>query len=225
MSSFGTPAQQQLHKKFFVPFFHWQDDAKLREWLREQDPDELEQYLDWFDWTNHRDRETLGRQELRKLRSTTAKLGSLSSGELPSLAKLKNKPLIEWAGGARVTLAIVFTDIVDSTALGIQLGDAAMSEVRRRHFAQSTALVAKYAGREIKTIGDSVMAVFRSAGAKIRYSGREAAGSERSADRRPIDWGLAALSRRPVQRAASSRAHARALSSFCPEVAYHSLPV
>jgi hypothetical protein len=88
MSSFGTPAQQQLHKKFFVPFFHWQDDAKLREWLREQDPDELEQYLDWFDWTNHRDRETLGRQELRKLRNTTAKVGSISGRELPLLDKL-----------------------------------------------------------------------------------------------------------------------------------------
>jgi class 3 adenylate cyclase len=52
-----------------------------------------------------------------------------------------------------LTLAIVFTDIVGSTALNVELGDAAMSEVRRRHFAQSTALLAKHAGYEVKTNG------------------------------------------------------------------------
>jgi hypothetical protein len=34
------------------------------------------------------------------------------------------KSLLEWAGGNRVTLAIVFTDIVGSTALNVELGDA-----------------------------------------------------------------------------------------------------
>ena len=82
----------------------------------------------------------------------------------------EHKSLLEWAGGARITLAIVFTDIVGSTALNVEFGDAAMSEVRRRHFAQSAALLAKYAGREIKTIGDSVMAVFRSAETALDYA-------------------------------------------------------
>src|SRR5271154_6908263 len=59
---------------------------------------------------------------------------------LPPESNVENKPLIEWAGGARVTLAIVFTDIVGSTALGVQLGDAAMKEVRRAHFAYSETL-------------------------------------------------------------------------------------
>ena len=73
----GTPAQQELGQKFFGPFFHWTDDTELREWLREQDPDELEQFLNWFDFTNHREIEkTLGRQELRKLRNPTANLSS-----------------------------------------------------------------------------------------------------------------------------------------------------
>ena len=88
---------------------------------------------------------------------------------LPPEANVKIKPLIEWAGGSRVTLAIVFTDIVGSTALGVELGDTAMGEVRRKHFAQSTTLIAKQAGREIKTIGDSVMAVFRSVEAALDY--------------------------------------------------------
>jgi class 3 adenylate cyclase len=78
--------------------------------------------------------------------------------------------LKDWAGGARATLAIVFTDIVGSTALGVALGDAGMSEVRRAHFAQSTALAARHAGRELKTIGDSVMAVFRSIEAALGYA-------------------------------------------------------
>jgi class 3 adenylate cyclase len=78
--------------------------------------------------------------------------------------------LIEWAGGPRATLAIVFTDIVGSTALGVALGDAGMAEVRRAHFAQSTLLATRHRGREIKTIGDSVMAVFRSVEAALAYA-------------------------------------------------------
>jgi hypothetical protein len=65
----GTPAQQRLAKKFVAPFFNWDDDDKLREWLRQQEPDELEQFLDWFNFDTRRDRETLGRQELRRLRN------------------------------------------------------------------------------------------------------------------------------------------------------------
>ena len=45
----GTPAQQQLGRKFFDAFINWPDDTELRAWLQEQDPDELEQFLDWFD--------------------------------------------------------------------------------------------------------------------------------------------------------------------------------
>lgn len=65
----GTPAQQKLVARFFQPFFNWSDDEKLREWLREQDADALEQFLNWFDFNTRRDRESLGRQELRKLRA------------------------------------------------------------------------------------------------------------------------------------------------------------
>ena len=82
----------------------------------------------------------------------------------------EQKSLLDWAGGARVTLAIVFTDIVGSTALNIELGDIAMSEVRRKHFAQSTALLAKQGGYEVKTIGDSVMAAFKSVEAALDYA-------------------------------------------------------
>jgi class 3 adenylate cyclase len=71
--------------------------------------------------------------------------------------------LQDWAGGEQVTLAIVFTDVVGSTALGEDIRDETMNEVRRAHFAQSRRLTGQFQGREIKTIGDSLMAAFRSA--------------------------------------------------------------
>jgi class 3 adenylate cyclase/GTPase SAR1 family protein len=77
---------------------------------------------------------------------------------------------IQWAGDDRVTLAIVFTDVVGSTALGQELGDARMDELRRAHFDQSRKLIGQYKGREIKTIGDSFMAAFRSVGRALDYA-------------------------------------------------------
>jgi class 3 adenylate cyclase len=76
----------------------------------------------------------------------------------------------DWAGAEQVTLAIVFTDVVDSTALGEEIRDEAMNEVRRAHFAQSRRLIGQFQGREIKTIGDSFMAAFKSAGAALDYA-------------------------------------------------------
>ncbi len=75
-----------------------------------------------------------------------------------------------WAGGERVTLAIVFTDVVGSTALGEEIRDEAMNEIRRAHFAQSRKLIAQFNGREIKTIGDSFMAAFKSVDASFNYA-------------------------------------------------------
>jgi class 3 adenylate cyclase len=76
----------------------------------------------------------------------------------------------EWAGDDRATLAIAFTDIVGSTALGEELKDERMNEVRRAHFAQSRKLIEEYKGREIKTIGDSFMAAFKSVEKALDYA-------------------------------------------------------
>ena len=82
----------------------------------------------------------------------------------------RTKSFLDWAGGERVTLAIVFTDIVDSTALGEAIRDEAMDQVRRSHFARSRDLIRKFKGREIKTIGDSFMSAFRSVDAALDYA-------------------------------------------------------
>ena len=76
----------------------------------------------------------------------------------------------EWTEDGRVTLAIVFTDVVGSTALGEELKDEFMNDVRRAHFAQSRKLIARFKGREIKTIGDSFMAAFRSVEKALDYA-------------------------------------------------------
>jgi class 3 adenylate cyclase len=76
----------------------------------------------------------------------------------------------DWAGDGRVILTVVFTDIKDSTGLNDRLGDHAMDQIREGHFARSDALIARQGGRLIKTIGDSVMAAFRSVDAGLDYA-------------------------------------------------------
>ena len=75
----------------------------------------------------------------------------------------KTSSFVEWAGGKHVVLAIVFTDVVGSTKLGQELGDERFGEMRKAHFEQGRKLLGKYGGREIKMIGDSFMAAFKSA--------------------------------------------------------------
>lgn len=82
----------------------------------------------------------------------------------------EEQTLLSWAGGPRVTLAVVFTDIVASTALNIEFGDARMREICEKHFARSAALLALHAGYEVKRMGDGVMAVFRSVETAFEYA-------------------------------------------------------
>lgn len=81
-----------------------------------------------------------------------------------------SRDFLAWAGGDRVTLAIVFTDVVGSTAIGQRLRDEAMNRVRQAHFAQSRKLIRQFKGREIKTIGDSFMAAFKSVDLALDYA-------------------------------------------------------
>lgn len=74
--------------------------------------------------------------------------------------KAHTSKFLEWFGESRATLALVFTDIVGSTALGEALKDEAMGKVRQAHFKQSRRLISKYHGKEIKTLGDSFMTAF-----------------------------------------------------------------
>src|ERR1700731_4506959 len=58
---------------------------------------------------------------------------------------------------------VVFSDLVDSTALLARLGDDRMDRLRRAHVQDVTGAVTAAGGRLIKTLGDGAMASFESA--------------------------------------------------------------
>jgi class 3 adenylate cyclase/DNA-binding CsgD family transcriptional regulator/tetratricopeptide (TPR) repeat protein len=60
-------------------------------------------------------------------------------------------------------VALLFTDLVGSTDLLERLGDGAAEAIRREHFGLLRNAIAATRGREVKTLGDGVMAVFDSA--------------------------------------------------------------
>lgn len=82
---------------------------------------------------------------------------------------MKGQTLQEWAGKSRM-FALVFTDIVDSTALANELRDEKWIEVLLKHFAQARSLMEKYDHHEIKIIGDSFMVVFRDVLAALDFT-------------------------------------------------------
>jgi len=63
---------------------------------------------------------------------------------------------------------LLFSDLVDSTALLASLGDDRMDEIRRAHVQDVIDAVARNDGRVIKTLGDGVMASFESALGALR---------------------------------------------------------
>jgi class 3 adenylate cyclase len=58
--------------------------------------------------------------------------------------------------------AFVFTDVVSSTQMLESLGDDRADRLRRLHFRILRSTVAPYRGREVKSLGDGLMVVFRS---------------------------------------------------------------
>jgi class 3 adenylate cyclase/CheY-like chemotaxis protein len=62
------------------------------------------------------------------------------------------------------TLSVVFTDLVGSTELLARVGEEASDVLRRRHVELLRRCLDAYHGREVKGLGDGVMAVFEGAG-------------------------------------------------------------
>jgi class 3 adenylate cyclase len=74
---------------------------------------------------------------------------------------------------------VVFSDLVDSTALLARLGDDRMEFVRRAHVEDVTGAVAAAQGRLVKTLGDGTMASFDSALGALRAAAAIQAAVER----------------------------------------------
>jgi eukaryotic-like serine/threonine-protein kinase len=74
---------------------------------------------------------------------------------------------------------VVFSDLVDSTALLASLGDDRMDRIRRAHVTDVSDAVLRNRGRVVKTLGDGVMSSFESALGALRASAAIQAAVER----------------------------------------------
>ena len=70
--------------------------------------------------------------------------------------------------GNRVLATLLFTDLVDSTAMASELGDKRWRALLSAHFVAARAELERYRGREIKTTGDGLLATFDSPGQALR---------------------------------------------------------
>jgi serine/threonine protein kinase/class 3 adenylate cyclase/formylglycine-generating enzyme required for sulfatase activity/dienelactone hydrolase len=75
------------------------------------------------------------------------------------------------ADGARSSLlCLVFTDLVDSTALKSRLGDAAAGQLMARYHADVLGLASKGGGREIDSAGDGFFLTFEAPSAAVAFA-------------------------------------------------------
>ncbi len=79
---------------------------------------------------------------------------------VPHIGRFLETLRAEQAEFDRVLATVLFTDIVDSTAQAAAIGDARWKDTRARHDQIVRAQIARYRGREIKTMGDGFLAIF-----------------------------------------------------------------
>jgi class 3 adenylate cyclase len=80
---------------------------------------------------------------------------------LPEFRREFSSDLLRAGTSLRVArVALLFTDLTDSTALYSRVGDAKAFKVVHEHFDLLASIVAKHRGTLVKTIGDAVMAAF-----------------------------------------------------------------
>ena len=84
--------------------------------------------------------------------------------------KEDRKTLEEWAGSKHLSLTLVFTDIVESTKIGIKLRDPDWIDDLFKHFSQARELASRYDCYVVKVIGDSLMMAFRVSSEAIEFA-------------------------------------------------------
>ena len=97
---------------------------------------------------------------------------------------------------------ILFTDIVDSTSLTRKIGDEAAMELLEVHDSIVRDALAELGGREIKHLGDGIMASFVSAAAAVKCASRvqrEVTRHGRENKDRPFDVRLGIAAGEPVE--------------------------
>ena len=86
---------------------------------------------------------------------------------------------------SRQLAAIMFTDMVDSTAMTEELGDEVAMELVNAHDGIVRAALGEFDGREVKHLGDGIMASFVSAVCAVRAACRIQGDIVRFRDERP----------------------------------------
>ncbi len=87
------PITGALVDKFFGPVINAESEEALRDWLKNQSTEEIERFLNYFNWTNFRDRETILRQEIGRRRETEieGKVGELERQRFAFLKELYDR--------------------------------------------------------------------------------------------------------------------------------------
>ena len=80
----------------------------------------------------------------------------------------------------RVLAGLVMTDIVDSTAEAVRLGDAAWRDMLGGHFEALRTQLDRFGGREIDTTGDGIFAMFDGAARALRCAEAFVSAAERA---------------------------------------------
>ena len=70
----------------------------------------------------------------------------LDAGFVSAVAEMRTRGFMKWAGSVKTTVALVFTDIVGSTALGNELGNEVLNDLLHTHFSHGRRLIEKYDG-------------------------------------------------------------------------------
>jgi class 3 adenylate cyclase len=81
-------------------------------------------------------------------------------GRPEQVYRLVAPDLIDFSALDRVLLTILFTDIVDSTATAVRLGDRSWRALIASHHALVGDYLPRFRGREIRSTGDGICAVF-----------------------------------------------------------------
>ena len=90
----------------------------------------------------------------------------------------------------RATATILFTDLAGSTPMRTALGDEAADAVRREHDGRLRDVLAMHGGREVKALGDGLMAVHEAAGAALACAVDMQRAIDRQSRRGPVPLGL-----------------------------------
>lgn len=134
------------------------------------------------------------RRHVRGLLATLEVEGLISSaaedGELRYRATADGLAALERQGRLPGRGTVLFTDLVNSTRLIEEHGEAGAHELRRRHFALLGAAITAHGGREVKRLGDGVMAVFADPAAATACAAEMQRGAAADPDRLGLRVGV-----------------------------------